>query len=105
MAAPQSVKKLFLTDCQRSRKPKDKQTEGVGVHGYASPSVCAVSQNILQSKLFRSKKLRIIGVDYVEIKKILSPIFSLVFDDLGFFGNLKLPTGLPVGSCVFFSGR
>ena len=89
MASPQSVKKLFLTDCQRSRKPKDKQTEGVGVHGYASPSVCAVSQNILQSKLFRSKKLRIIGVDYVEIKRMFSPIFQLCFDGLGFFDTLK----------------
>ena len=56
---------------------------------YASPSVCAVSQNILQSKLFRYKKLRIIGVDYAKIKRMFSPIFQLCFDGLGFFDILK----------------
>ena len=67
----------YLPECQGS--PKDKQTEGVGVQRYASPSVCAVSQNILQSKLFYSKKSRIIGVDYVKIKRIFSLVFSALF--------------------------
>ena len=46
---------MILARSQRS--PKDKQTVGVGVHRYVSPTVCAVSQTLCEASfpLIRQK--------------------------------------------------
>ncbi len=61
----QSAKKVVLDFTGRGqRSAKDKQTEGVGVHRYGSPSVCAVSQNALRCR----GRLRHIGSSFLRAK-------------------------------------
>ena len=56
----QSAKKVFFGATGRGQEsPKDKQTGGVGVRRYGSPPVCAVSQNPLRSKHFRTPPCRL----------------------------------------------
>jgi hypothetical protein len=82
-AARLTVMDRVLQNFRGQRSPKAKQTEGVGVQRYVSPSVCAGSQNALRSKLFVNENVKF---PFQKSAKNRKPqIASLRFDGLGLF--------------------